>query len=218
MTQSRLMQRDPLPTRRELMVGGAATLGALGAAGPARAQMHGPMHGPSQPIFTLQQVCYVVDDLDAALKYWTEELKVGPFFLFEHAPLENQIFRGEPTEADVTLALGNSGAVQVELVVQHNDAPSVYKEWMDGGRRGLHHFGYMPQDYAANREHFIGLGHAPAFECTIGDSPLVYFDMLDTLGHYVEFWEDSAVYREIFRRTEEAARSWDGSDPVRPWT
>ena len=103
----------------------------------------------SQPLYTVRQLAYVVRDLNVALKYWTEVLKVGPFFMFEHCPLDNQLYRGNPADVDVTLALGNSGALQIELIYQNNDAPSVYKEFLDAGREGVHHFGMMPTDYTA---------------------------------------------------------------------
>ena len=67
----------------------------------------------TQPLYTFRQVAYVVKDMDSALKYWTEVLKVGPFFMLEHAPLDNQRYRGGESNADVTIALGNSGALQV---------------------------------------------------------------------------------------------------------
>ncbi len=207
------------PFRRDLLLSGAAGAAALGALGASAAKA-GPMHGPSQPLFTMQQVCYVVDDLEKALDFWTKELKVGPFFLFEHLALDNQRYRGQPAteDADVTIALGNTGAVQIELAFQHNDAPSVWKkEWSDAGRRGIHHFGFIPEDYPANFQSFVDRGYEPAFECDIGGSPLCYFDFLNELGHFVEFWENSPLYRDIFRTTEEAARGWDGSDPVRSW-
>ncbi|MDP6182654.1 MAG: VOC family protein [Gammaproteobacteria bacterium] len=169
----------------------------------------------SQPLYTVRQLAYVVKDLDAALKYWVDVLKVGPFFLFEHCPLENQRYRGEPSDVDVTLALGNSGALQIELIVQNNDAPSVYKEFVDAGREGVHHFGLMPTDYAATCAQYRALGHEAAFECEIGGAPLVYFDTVETTGHFIELWDNNDVYKNLFTLVEDAARDWDGKDPVR---
>lgn len=170
----------------------------------------------TQPLYTVRQVAYVVRDMDAALKYWTEVLKVGPFFLFEHCPLENQRYRGGESNADVSLALGNSGDVQIELIVCENDAPSVYKEFLDAGRQGVHHFGMMPVDYAATVEQYKALGHEAAFECTVGGAPLVYFDTVDTVGHFIELWDNNQVFLDLFTLVEDAAKGWDGSDPVRP--
>lgn len=170
----------------------------------------------SQPLYTVRQLAYVVRDLDAALKYWTEVLRVGPFYLFEHCPLENQRYRGGESNADITLALGNSGALQIELIYCETDAPSVYKEFLDAGREGVHHFGVMPDDYAAACAQYRALGHEAAFECTIGDAPLVYFDTVDTVGHFIELWDNNVVFKDLFTLVEDAAQGWDGKDPVRP--
>ncbi len=169
----------------------------------------------SQPLETVRQLAYVVRDLDAALRYWTETLKVGPFFLFEHCALLDQRYCGGPSAVDVSLALGNSGALQIELIYQHNDEPSVYKEFLDAGRVGVHHFGLMPVDYAAACAQYRALGFEAAFECTVGGAPLTYFDTVKTLGHYTELWDNSAVFKDLFLMVEDAAKGWDGRDPVR---
>ncbi len=170
----------------------------------------------TQPLYTERQLAYVVRDLDAALRYWTETLRVGPFFLIEHAALENQRYRGEPANTDVGIAIGNSGDLQIELIVQHDDGPSVYKEFLDAGRVGVHHFGMMPVDYAATCAEYRALGHEAAFECSVGGAPLVYFDTVATVGHFIELWDNHPVFKDLFLRVEEAAKGWDGSDPVRP--
>ena len=72
----------------------------------------------TQPLYTVRQLAYVVRDLDAALKYWTEVLKVGPFFRFDHCPLLDQKFYGKPSNTDVTLALGNSGDAAKRDVIE----------------------------------------------------------------------------------------------------
>ena len=170
----------------------------------------------SQPLYTVRQLAYVVRDLDAALKYWTEGLQVGPFYLYEHCALENQVYRGAPAYADVSLALGNSGDLQIELIVFEDDSPSVYKEFLDAGRQGVHHFGMMPVDYPATVAQYKALGHEAAFECTVGGAPLVYFDTVDTVGHFIELWDNNDTFKDLFTMVEDAAKGWDGSDPVRP--
>jgi catechol 2,3-dioxygenase-like lactoylglutathione lyase family enzyme len=169
----------------------------------------------TQPLYTIRQLAYVVRDLDAALAYWTQTLRAGPFFVLEHCPLENQRYYGMPANTDITVALGNSGALQIELIQQHNDAPSVYRDFLDAGRSGVHHVGLMPVDYSAMYAHYRALGHKAAFECTLGGAPVVYFDTLDSVGHYIELWDNSAVFKDLFQMIEDAAIGWDGHDPVR---
>lgn len=57
----------------------------------------------TQPLHTVRQLGYFVSDLDEALKYWTEVLKVGPFFKMENAALDNQVYRGDPGNVELTL-------------------------------------------------------------------------------------------------------------------
>ena len=84
-----------------------------------------------QPLGAVMQVAYFVEDMDRALKHWTKMLRVGPFFLFEHFALLDAKYRGKPTDVDLTLALAFSGTMNLALIVQNNDAPSVYREVAD---------------------------------------------------------------------------------------
>ena len=167
------------------------------------------------PLGAVSQVAYVVKDMEQALNYWIKIMAAGPFFVFEHAELENQRYRGDLSSADVTLAVGNSGDTQIELIVCENQAPSVYKEFIDAGKSGVHHVGLMPTDYKATCLQFQSLGFDVAFECSIGGTDLVYFDTVDALGHFTEFWDNSDAFRDFQRFVKHAAQHWDGSDPIR---
>jgi hypothetical protein len=169
----------------------------------------------TQPLGTIRQLAYVVEDMEVALDYWINTLGVGPFFSIEHARLENQKYYGEPGNADVSIALGNSGDLQIELIHQHNDAPSVYRDFLQAGRTGVHHFGLMPLIYGEAFKKYQNLGHQVAFECSVGGAPVVYFDTLDTVGHYIELWDNNSVFKDLFLMVEQAAIDWQGEDPVR---
>ena len=43
-----------------------------------------------------------------------------------------------------------------------------------------------------------------------------YFDTVASVGHYIELWDNAAVFKDLFMLVEDAARGWDGRDPVRP--
>ena len=167
------------------------------------------------PLGSVSQVAYVVEDLDNALSYWIDVIKAGPFFVFEHAHMENQLYRGAPCNIDVTLAVGNSGDTQIELIYCENDAPSVYREFLEAGKSGVHHVGLMPEDYTTAREQYRALGFEAAFECSIAGTNLVYYDTVAQLGHFTELWERSESFLEFQRSVREAARSWDGSEAIR---
>lgn len=170
----------------------------------------------TQPLGTIRQLAYVVEDMDKALDYWINTLGAGPFFMLEHAPLENQRYYGQPSNADISVALGNSGDLQIELIIQHNAVESVYRDFLAAGRVGVHHVGLMPEDYEAACQRYIEAGHKPAFELTLGGAPAVYFDALDTVGHYVELWDNNELFKDMFLMIEEAAKDWNGHHPIRP--
>lgn len=167
------------------------------------------------PMTNLRQVAYVVKDLDEALDYWTRVMKAGPFYKLEHAPLTNKLYRGAATDVDIDLAIGYSGELQIELIQQNNDVPSVYKEFLDAGRSGIHHIGIMPEDYAAALAYHADLGHAPAFEADFGGAKLTYIDTLDSLGHFIEFWDNHDNFKGLFEMIKAETDAWDGKDPIR---
>lgn len=169
-----------------------------------------------QPLETVRQLGYVVDDLDAAVEHWVQVMNAGPFFLIKHCALKDQLFRGQPSNVDVDIALGNSGDVQIELIYQHNDVPSIYNESAATGHVGLHHFGLMPADYEKSRAYYTDLGYKAAFQATVSGAELVYFDTRAAIGHYTELWQMSDVFDDVARLVEAAAVNWDGRDPLRP--
>ena len=66
------------------------------------------------------QNAWVCDDLEAEMKKWTEQMKVGPWFVAEHDEnITDVIYRGEPAELSMRVGLAQAGDVQIELAVQH---------------------------------------------------------------------------------------------------
>jgi hypothetical protein len=72
----------------------------------------------------IRQIGYVVADLDRAMQSWVE-LGVAPWFVIRGLPMR-AIYRGEPCETTLSLALSNSGDLQVELIKQEDDAASIF--------------------------------------------------------------------------------------------
>ena len=80
----------------------------------------------------IKQAAYVVDDLDAAIMRWVEVVGAGPFFRIDGARVEDVRYRGRPIDVEVSLALGNSGGLQIELIAPRGEAPSIYRELRRG--------------------------------------------------------------------------------------
>jgi hypothetical protein len=158
----------------------------------------------------VRQNGYLVEDLEAAARHWAEHLGVGPFHVLEHVAMVEPVYRGEPCGADISIALANSGDLQIELVVQHNDAPSIYREWLDEGRLGLHHVGFFVDDIEDVLSRL-----APVPERLQHGRNFCYLDTAAHPGTITELIALDDGMRGLFDMIRDAGASWDGRDPIR---
>ena len=164
----------------------------------------------------IMQIAWVIDDLDAAIEHWTRVMHVGPFFLFEHIPFKELWFRGQPARIDLTCAIAYRGEVQIELIRQHDDAPSIYSEFARGGRTGVQHLGVMTPSVAADLERLAAQGvHAVQHGRTTADAAFAYLDTDFLPGTMIELIEESPVMTRAFKAIREAAERWDGKERTR---
>jgi hypothetical protein len=85
------------------------------------------------------QNAYYVSDLDTAITRFHQLWGLGPFFVRRHIALDNVVYRGEPSELDISAAYTQSGDIMIELVTQHNDAPSTFRDRYQSTESGFHH-------------------------------------------------------------------------------
>lgn len=165
------------------------------------------------PVF---QTAFVVEDLDAALHHWTRTMGVGPFWVFDHVQFDEIYFRGQPTHADTTMALGYWGTLQIELIVQHNKAPSIYTQFLDRGYRGMQHMAVMTDDVDAQVQRLKPLGITPTQYGKVKDGiRFAYVSSDFHPGGMIELVEATNEIVAAFDFMQAAARHWDGKDPVR---
>ena len=162
----------------------------------------------------IRQIGYVVRDLDKALAGWVD-LGVGPWFVIRSMP-QRVLYRGEPCEITLSLALANSGDMQFEVIQQQDDTPSIFTEFLAAGREGVHQFAYWTEDFGTTMQAVEEAGW-----------PVVWSGGEDvgTRFAYVEPPNGPATIIEIMELTEatsgmatfvrDAAANWDGSDPIR---
>ena len=117
---------------------------------------------PTYPFF---QHAYVVTDLDAAVRRWSELFGAGPFALRWHHVAPRFAYRGTPAQADVSYAFGYLGDIQVQLIQQHDDTPSIYRDMYGPDEEGFHHVATLVHDFAAAAEHFLDHGFELAASC-----------------------------------------------------
>lgn len=158
---------------------------------------------------------YLVEDMDAALEHWTQTLGVGPFFLIDRVALVDPIYRGAPLDLDMRMALANSGDLQIELIVQRNRAPSIYTEWLDAGRTGLHHVGFFCDDIDRTLAALGPTHERVQYGSTGTGGAFAYLDTEHHPGTYVELIQRDAAMRGLFEMIRTASVGWNGDAPVR---
>ncbi len=102
--------------------------------------------GPLADAGPIRQTAYVVRDLDAAVRGGRRS-GVGPFLAMPRQRMQGYVHRGEAVDPELTLAFANSGELQIELILAHDDRPSPFRETLDAGRDGAHHLAWWVGDW-----------------------------------------------------------------------
>lgn len=169
------------------------------------------------PVF---QIAYVVPDAMSAIDHMVSTMGIGPFFLFP-LPLQAEWIevRGQRVAPDYDLlgqaAISYSGDTMIEII-QPGSAPSIYREFLDAGRSGVHHLGTIATDYDAQMAAARAAGIGVALEGVLPISRFAYLDT-DMLfpGTMIELIEMGEPMRALFADVKDVAAQWDGNNPVR---
>lgn len=166
---------------------------------------------PSQQ--SIFQMSWVVPDLEDAVRRWHAATGIGPFLVNRHLKITNPLYRGEPGEIDFSVAIAQAGEVQVELVEQHDEKPSCYRDSVPAGEEAMHHVAIMPQDYDRALQRYLDQGFEVASSGYFGEVRFCYVDCRPMIGHMVEIVQDCRPIRAFFSAIRQAAAEWDG-DPA----
>jgi hypothetical protein len=161
------------------------------------------------------QNAYVVDDLDQGIRRWHALWGIGPFFVRRHLELASIRYRGAAASLDFSVAYVQAGPIMVELIEQHDDAPSAFRDMFARGQEGLHHVAVIPDDYQRVVDHYAKLGYPVATELrTTSGRGAAFIDTRPMLGHMMEVYIPSAGLDALYRQVADAAASWDRRELV----
>lgn len=176
----------------------------------------------SYGIGPIRQVAFVVRDLNAAVTYWTQTLRIGPFFVLREMRPDEFWYRGKPsTPPLMSIALGNSGDLQVEIIEQHDDSPSTYLDFLAAGREGMQHVSAWltrnEYELTVARAKSAGLEVAQEGRLAAVEVRFAYFDTDRSPGGLLYEIADvlEPQIHPLMETIAAAARDWDGSEPVR---
>jgi hypothetical protein len=114
------------------------------------------------------QIVYVVRDIDASIDQWVRR-GIGPWFYVDRVQTDYFLYRGVESELEVSVAKANSGDIQLELIQQRNDAPSVFEDFLEAGHEGAQHVvAYWTDDFQRLYDKALSLGYKVIQEGSIG--------------------------------------------------
>jgi hypothetical protein len=165
---------------------------------------------------SINQIGYVVRDIHASMEQWVRH-GVGPWFYIDNVATDYFRYRGEDSDMKMSVAIANSGDIQIELIQQRNDAPSVYKDFLDAGREGAQHVAYWSTEYQNLYDRALAAGYTVAQEGSIGGEQgrFAYFDTEHDQGTVIEISDISGPKGQMFAYVRDAAANWDGAEPIR---
>ena len=174
--------------------------------------------GFGQKLGQVIQMAYVVKDIRASIAWWVNEAHAGPFFLLDHFLGPDQVYRGAPSTADVAIAMGFAGHMQIELIQPLDDNPSVYRDIIQRRGYGFHHVGVACADPDAEVGAYQARGYEPAFRAAVPTGgAVIYLDNGINDPGMVELIPVTPGMDETFTRFWAASLDWDGTDPIRPF-
>ena len=170
-------------------------------------------------IFKPVQIAYHVPDPERAAREFSIKFGWGPFFLLEHIPLSQCLYRGAPASFDHSSAYGQAGELMIELITQHDDSPSVLRDLFAGDQVGVHHIAQFVPELEVALERSRAAGSAVALDArTTTGTRFAMIDESRDLGHMIELYESSADLARFYRFVKRAAEGWDGTEALRRLT
>jgi methylmalonyl-CoA/ethylmalonyl-CoA epimerase len=138
----------------------------------------------------LFQLGFVVRDLESAQARYEGMLGVESWkvYTYDGRWVRERSYRGQPEDYAMRLALSN-GTPQIELI-QPLSGRSIYNEWLEAERSGIHHIGYRVASIDDAVESMTSAG----FELLQsgrgygldGDGGFAYFDTEEQVGVILE--------------------------------
>jgi methylmalonyl-CoA/ethylmalonyl-CoA epimerase len=135
----------------------------------------------------VNQVGIVVKDLERAMKNYADFFGITfpKVFIPEYF---NKMYRGEPSDFRIKIAVGMMGNLQMELI-QVLQGKTVYEEFLERNGDGLHHLGFYVKNMDERIEALSKLGIGVLMKGERAGAKFAYLDTEPIVGVIFEFIE-----------------------------
>lgn len=104
------------------------------------------------------QICVVVENLDEAMKRYSDLLGIGPFLIYSVDSTELGVTReGQPTDYKVRVGMAKLGGAVLELL-ENIRGQTIWKDFYDKHGEGMHHIGLFVRNYPVALAAFVDRG------------------------------------------------------------
>jgi hypothetical protein len=157
---------------------------------------------------------YVVPEIHRAMDHWIAR-GIGPFFIEEHIKPPG-VYDGQAIATDLSAAFAYSGDQQIEVIQQHNDAPTIYSDYLKAHPEGgLQHLAVWVDSIEEKLGELKRTGRNYRVRQRYGDMH-AYLDSDDQPGVMIQLMAHNEFMDELFGLIRKAADEWDGeSRPIR---
>ena len=162
----------------------------------------------------LFQHAYLVTDLERAIDGWHRLFGAGPFVTAPHHRTDRFEYRGTADEADVSYAFGYLGDLMIQLIQQHDETPSIYRDMYGPGEEGFHHVATLVHDFEAEVARLEAQGFTMACRLYADRVDAAYFDTRAVNGGFTEIHGDPPHILEAFGAWRRAHERWRPGDPI----
>jgi hypothetical protein len=164
--------------------------------------------------FCFFQLGFVADDLLTTAARWARVHGIGPFHVLPPTEV-SCTYRGTESTLEMQIAVAQAGPVQIELIEQRCERPSVFRDLFGPGRSGFHQLCTVAPDYEGKKTHYASLGYELACEIVANGSRVAYFDTFEDFGFFTEVVDEPPGFLTQLAAIAQTCAEWDGTDPVR---
>jgi hypothetical protein len=162
----------------------------------------------------IRQFGFIIPDLDAAITRWVE-LGVAPWLVVRDIPMEGCLYRGEPSNPVISIGFSNSGDMQIELIQQLDETPSIYREFLTATGGGFNQIAYWVEDVDAVRAAAVAVGWSEVWRGDSGGQvQFCYLEHPLSPVPIVELSELNDATRSMGDAVRQAAAAWMPGQPV----
>lgn len=157
---------------------------------------------------------YVVPDIQRAMAHWIAR-GVGPFFIESHIRPPGS-YDGTVIQPDLSAAFAYSGDQQIEVIEQHDDAPTIYRDYLEhNSQGGLQHLAVWVDSIDGTLDRLESDGHRYRVRQRYGDGH-AYLDSADQPGVMIQLMARSEHLVALMEAIRAASIGWDGvTAPIR---